>query len=161
MQKQELDSILQPIENRLKEYLKSDLGLENIKFNKLDNPEVVMLKNFTVNIGVGGALSVLFVVSYDESLVIQLAKAFAYGEISPEEEEEVRESVASEIANIVLGNAIPHFPNDGKGVTITPPIIIRNAKSIGVGKQAKIAAIIIATEYGEMCINIVWPFISV
>ncbi len=157
-EQQYLNAIFTPIESRLGEYLKADLQVSVQKMERLDNPQSIMLKNFTVNIGLGGAISVLFVVSYDESVIVQLANAFAYGDIAEDEVDEVRESVASEIANIVLGNSIPYFPDGGRGVTMTPPLVIHEAKSISTGRQSKIATVVIDTDWGQIAVSIVWPY---
>lgn len=152
------ESILAPIAQRLESFLKEEMGME-VKNDELHIlcPNKLQLKDYTATIGTGGPISVLFTVSYDKKVLKELVKAFAYGEITPEEEEEMIESVACEIANTVLGNAVPEFPDKGKGVTITPPIILKEAKSIAKQKNSQIASVVISTRYGEIMVNAVGP----
>ncbi len=149
--------VLSPIAQRLESHLQSDLGIPVSQRSDLDAPARITLKHTTVSIGLAGSARMLFVLSYDLSLIEALTRAFAMGEVAPEEIEEVQESVASEVANIVLGNSIPNFPDGGKGITMTPPLVIWQARTISVGSDAKIATTLFETDHGAMAANIIWP----
>lgn len=150
--------VLAPIAKRLHSYIQDDLGIAVKSAQDVPKPTAITLKSFTVNIGLGGSVSMLFVLSYDMPLIEALTRAFAMDDVPPEELDEIQESVASEVGNIVLGNSICEFPEGGKGVTMTPPLVIQQAKSISAGKDAHIATTVIATEYGDLAASIVWPY---
>ncbi|MCV6606874.1 MAG: chemotaxis protein CheX [Campylobacterales bacterium] len=152
------DTILSPLAERTKSFLKEDMGIEILEETKeIEVPNKFSLKDYTVTIGIGGSLSVLFIVSYEKSALDSLLKAFAYDDIEPEEEDEMKESVASEIANTVIGNSLPNFPKGGDGVTITPPIVICEAKSINKQKDSNISISTIKTSGGEIVVGVIGP----
>ena len=73
-----------------------------------------------------------------------------------EELAEIRESVACEVVNIIVGNALKN-PIDDTVLSITPPILIYEAKRLFKYKDSKIATSVIKTQYGEMLISAVGP----
>ncbi len=153
------DDILTPLLKRTKTLLVKNFNLKLIGNNsEIYCPDKLDLKNLTSMIGTGGTLSIIFAVSYEDKILEELVKIFMNGEkIDKEEFEELKESVASEIANTIIGNSLHFFPNKGRGVTITPPITITKAKSISKYKGSKIATSNIVTNFGEMTINTIGP----
>lgn len=153
------DNILTPLLKRTKTLLIKNFKLELIGDNsKIYCPNKLDLKSLTAMIGTGGTLSIIFAVSYEDKILEKLVKVFMSGEkILKEEFEELKESVASEIANTIIGNSLHFFPNKGRGVTITPPITITEAKSISKSKGSKIATCNIVTNFGELTINTIGP----
>jgi chemotaxis protein CheX len=116
--------------------------------------EHLSLKSHTSMIGVGGTISIMVVISFDDSMLEQLVTLFMDGEdVDPEEEAEIKESVTGEVINTIIGLALPTFPNRGKGVTITPPITINDAANMKKHKDSKIATANITTQYGELSIS--------
>lgn len=113
------------------------------------------LKKYTTMIGIGGAINLLFYVTYNDLLLNNLTRAFAYGEITETEFIELRDSAAGEIANTIVGHAISDFPNKGKGVTITPPVTIEDAKSILKTNGTGMIAALLVTPYGNMEFNVI------
>ena len=59
--------------------------------------------------------------------------------------------MAPEFLNIVVGHALPHFPNKGIGTTITPPIEKQEMDVLlEARKHASISIYKISTEHGNM-----------
>ena len=118
---------------------------------------VGQLRKNTAMIGTGGSVQVLITMGYDDVLLEKLMKAFLEGEEVDEEEiDEVRESVSSEVINTIVGNALVN-PIDGTALSITPPILIYEAKSLFKNKSSRIAAATISTEFGDMLLTVVGP----
>jgi len=153
------DDILAPLLERTKTLLVETFKIKLIEENnEVYCPDKLHLLDFTAMIGTGGTLSIIFAVSYEDRILEKLVKIFMSGEeIMDEEQDELKDSVASEIANTILGNSIHRFPNNGRGVTITPPITIKEAKSISKYRGSKIATGTILTDFGELSINAIGP----
>jgi len=152
------NSILGSITGRTITFLADEMHIElpSRKFELLV-PSKIELHPYTAMIGIGGTLSLMFTMSFENDILNDLTKAFAYGEIAQDELEVMKESVACEIANTVLGNAIPNFPNKGSGVTITPPVTIECGKSISKNSTSTITTTIIKTKSGNITLAIVSP----
>jgi len=153
------DDILAPLLKRTQTLLKEDLGI-NIKEKEIDIycPDKLDLKDYTAMVGTGGTLSIIFSLSYENSVLDKLVEVFMDGEeVAEEEADEIKDSVASEVANTIIGNALPFFPNSGKGVTITPPITVIGAKAVSKYGDSKIATSIIETDFGEISVNAIGP----
>lgn len=150
--------LLLPILERSKEFLKNDMGIEVLN----DNSEIVdskhiVLKEDTVFIGTGGSVQLFITMGYDKELLEKLVDVFYVGTFSNGEEYiEIKESVASEIANIVIGNAIKN-PVDNSIINITPPILIHDAKSLTRHKNSIILKTDINTKFGSIQITVIGP----
>lgn len=153
-----INDILTPVIKRSQNFLKEDMGIEcHPAPVAITNPEKLQLRYITALIGAGGPLNVIFGISYDEELIRKLLVIFAECEIEPEEEEEYLHSVACEIINIIIGNAIADFPKIADIITITPPFVIAEAKTISKHKNAKIWTSDIQTDYGGFSVNYIAP----
>lgn len=146
-----LDSLI--LQTKL--FLLEDMNIEiNEVIISQPESEVLSLKEFTSMIGVGGKISLMTVISFEEELLDKLVSLFMDGEeVAPDELEEVRQSVTGEVINTILGLALPTFPNRGKGITITPPITINDASFLKKHKTSKIASVSIITDFGTMVIS--------
>ncbi|MCK9337628.1 MAG: chemotaxis protein CheX [Arcobacteraceae bacterium] len=146
-----LDSLI--LQTKL--FLQEDMGMEikditssNLSEDKLE------LKDYTSMIGVGGKLNIMVVISYDKEILQKLVELFMDGEeIDPSEADEIKDSVAGETINTIMGLSLPTFPNRGKGVTITPPIAINDASNLIKQKSAKIVSVEVETNYGNLSIS--------
>jgi chemotaxis protein CheX len=114
------------------------------------------LKDYTSMIGTGGKLSLMIVMSFENSLLDKLVDVFMEGEaVDADEKEEIRDSVSGETVNNIIGLALPTFPNRGKGVTITPPVSITEPGHISKHKTATIATANVTTNYGVMSLSVI------
>lgn len=154
----DLDTLLNPILNKLQNYIGYDMKIPLLHESMIiQNVEDIRLKDNTVMIGTGGDAQVIIMLGYDESLLDVLTDAFLYGEKVDESElAEVQESVCCEIANIVIGNCIKN-PNNDSLITITPPILIHEAKSFAKHKNSTIKVAILQTKFGDIQLSAVGP----
>ena len=137
--------------NRTISFLSEDMQIEVVTKNpSLDSEKVFKPREHTAIIGLGGSVTGLVVFCFKDSLIQKLVDAFAYGEISPDEREELLGEVPAEVANTIIGNAIVNFPNGGKGATITPPLIMEDSKAISKFKNSKVISCTIQTKDSDM-----------
>lgn len=150
-----IDSLLLQVKLFLQEDM--SIEIEDAQIIDKDNDKVI-LKDYTSMIGVGGKLNLMVIVSYDNTLLNELVSLFMDGEeVDPEEEQEIKDSVAGEVVNTIMGLALPTFPNRGKGVTITPPITINDASNIAKHKNSKIITAIVTTQFGKLSVSAIGP----
>lgn len=150
-----LKEVLTAIVYRAELFMKDEMEIEAKFDGEFRSMEKIELKKYTTTIGIGGSINLLFYVSYNELLLEKLTRAFSYGKINESELAELRESAAGEIANMILGQAVNDFPNRGKGVTITPPVTVEDAKSILKTNGNGIMSAVFSTPYGNMEFNVI------
>jgi len=156
--KESNEHILSSITERTITLLADEMQIELLSREfKLHFPNKIELHPYTAMIGIGGTLSLMFTMSFESNILSDLTKAFAYGDIAADEMKAMKESVACEIANTVLGNAIPNFPNKGSGVTITPPVMVECGKSISKNSATTITTSIINTKNGDITLATISP----
>ena len=152
------NEILLPLVERSISFLQDDLGI-NVSSEEIQilAPKKVELKKNTAMIGTGGSVQVLITMGYDDELLEKVVEAFLEGEeIEEDEKDEIRESVSCEFVNTIVGNALKN-PLDGTTLSITPPILICEAKSLFKQKSSKIAVAKIQTDFGEMLLTTIGP----
>ncbi|MGM0623480.1 MAG: chemotaxis protein CheX [Campylobacterota bacterium] len=116
----------------------------------------LQLKDYTSMIGTGGKLSLMVVMSFENTVLDQIVTVFMEGEsVEDAEIEEIRDSVCGESVNNIIGLALPTFPNRGKGVTITPPVSITEPGHISKHKTSTITTANITTNYGQLSVSII------
>lgn len=147
--------ILKAIIGRSKLFLVDEMGLDVEFDGEYRSVGKIELKKYTTMIGIGGRLNLLFYTTYDELLLDNLTKMFAYGTIMEDEYIALRESAAGEIANLIIGHALCDFPDGGRGITITPPITIEDAKSILKTNGTSMISAFLSTPYGNMEFNVI------
>ncbi len=150
--------IIESLLLQTKLFLQDDMGIKIEKTQVADGTDRVSLGDYTSMIGVGGKVNLMVIISYQNELLNVLVDSFMDGEeVDPDEEQEIKDSVAGEVVNTIMGLALPTFPSRGKGVTITPPITINDASNIAKHKNSKIITAIITTKHGEMSVSVIGP----
>lgn len=150
-----LEQALDVIVRHTEHFLADDMNIETRFDGKYRVVDKIFLKKYTTMIGIGGTANIMFYATYDDILLDNLTRKFIGEVFSEEEFNGLRESAAGEIANIIIGSALADFPNKGKGVTITPPITIEDAKSIIKTSETQILAASLFTSYGNVELNVV------
>lgn len=150
-----LKEVLTAIVYRVELFMNNEMNISTRFDGEYRSVEKIDLKKYTTTIGIGGSINLLFYVTYNELLLDNLTRAFAYGHIDESEFSELRESAAGEIANMIIGHAVSDFPNRGQGVTITPPVTIEDAKSILKTNGTGIITALLSTPYGNVELNVI------
>lgn len=143
------EDVISALIDRMESFVGEDMGVEILDKDMCTELCKFELLDCMTIIGLGGDLNALTVFSFDASLIDKLVESFVYGEVSKEERAELSKEIPAEVANTVIGNAIPNFPNSGKGATITPPIIIEDAKLARKLKDSSVLMARIKTKYGN------------
>jgi CheY-specific phosphatase CheX len=147
--------VLKAIVERSELFLNDEMGIETTFEGSYRPVEKIELKKYTTMIGIGGSLNLLFYTTYDALLLDNLTHKLAFGEIDEEEFFHLRESASGEIANMIVGHSIGDFPQGGRGVSITPPVTIEDAKSILKTNGTMMVTAILSTPYGKMEFNVI------
>lgn len=152
------NEIIMPVMKRAVSFLDDEMGIKVVSKNlEVVSPKKIELKKNTAMIGTGGSIQVLATMGYDDSLLDELVSVFLEGEEPDEDElDEIRESVSCEVINTIVGNALVN-PVDDTALSITPPILIYEAKSLFKHKNSRISTVTIKTEFGDMLLTIVGP----
>ena len=150
--------VIKPIIKRAKSFLEEDMKIPILEHKvEIINSEHLLLKKNTAMIGTGGNIKIIITIGYDDEVLEKLVEAFSYGEVFKDEElEAIRESVSCEVANIVVGNAITNPLNESI-LSITPPVLIYEAKSLAKYKNSIIVTATIKTEFGEVQVSAIGP----
>jgi len=150
--------LLVPIIDRLESFLEDDMNIDVVNDeSKIINSEHITLKENTVLIGTGGSVQLIIAMGFDDTVLEKLVDEFCYGEIYEGEELiEIQESVACEVSNTVIGNAIKN-PIDDSVINITPPILIHEAKSLAKYKNSMILETEIKTVDGDIQLTVIGP----
>ena len=137
--------ILDSLVLKAKLLLHEEMHLEiiDVETKKADY-EVLVLKEFTSMIGVGGKINLITVISFDSELLNKLVSIFL-------DDEEVDESEISEIRYSVTGEVINTIM--GLGITITPPVIINEVSILKKYINSKIVSANITTNFGTVSIS--------
>ena len=147
--------IIEALVDKAKSFLSEDMEININNTTIVDNsPDNLPLLDYTSMIGTGGTLNIMVVITFEKNFLATLAELFMDGEeIIDEEKEEVYDSVSGETINTIIGLAIPNFPDNGTGITITPPIGISDASTIKKYKNSKIITANIQTQFGNLSIS--------
>lgn len=151
----EAAEIINPIMQKTLSYLKSEMCFDVEEHYSVNIEQKLIPYDYTAVIGLGGAISIMFMISYENKTLLELTKRFTYGEVSDDEIEELKEAVGSEIANILIGHSLPAMPNGGKGITITPPLTLDDCKRISKSESSNIIKFELKTNYGMIMLAII------
>ena len=144
--------IIEIITSNCVEYFEQEFKMEVIsKKIYLKDIYNIHLDYLTSVISVKGHLNFLLAFSYDEILINKLFQFFTEGvDIDEGEEDLYLEESASEIMNIVVGNATKYLEKRDSLLTLTPPIVFKEAKNIINKKDSQYYNSVIATAFGNM-----------
>lgn len=152
--------LMQAVGKRTIGYLKEDLEIPvNKAYQAGEDVPRMQLRELTSILALDAAeIRLLLAFSFDHELADRVLTASADGlEISADERDEMREEAVGEMINIVAGNAIAGHGVGSQVIAITPPVVIKEAKSISRHKGATFRTIEVATASGMMSIHFVGP----
>ncbi|MBI5165077.1 MAG: chemotaxis protein CheX [Magnetospirillum sp.] len=118
----------------------------------------LQLHDLTAIAGLGGPVSLLIAFSFEKDLVEVMFARIADGLDVPEDETQlhVRDAVA-EIVNTILGLCTSDFQHIEKSITLSPPVVIEDARSVHRPKDAVFASMRIRTDTGYVSVGLVGP----
>ena len=137
------------------EFLETSINIPLVSKPKLYNPECINDKNKTVILSTSGTeVNLMIGFSYDDNLLEQMAIKFGLP-MTDDTRAEMLDTTACEVANMIIGNAIIHFPDDGTGVTLSPPLVINGIKTLKNQGKTHIAKSTLHTAHGDMIVDII------
>lgn len=153
--------LIDAVTNHCVEYIQSDMGMEieGMEY-RLQDVKSLILRHMTALVAVGGNLGLYIAFSYDEPVIKFLFEAFTEGlDLDPEDEEAMsyKEEAAGEILNTIIGNALADMPKGASVISLTPPVVLGEAKSIVRHKHAYFYTADIRTQAGCMSVMCIGP----
>ena len=123
-----------------------------------DDVDQLKLRHATAVIGVGGSVGMLIAFSLSRPVVDALYERLTAGlDIKPDQEAEFRQAVVTEIANVIIGNCTEEFAAEGERVSLSPPVLLEDTKSIHRMKNARFGTVMMETPHGPFDIHMVGP----
>lgn len=151
------EDLVIPVVRRTREVLMQEADIGSDENADIILQQKLKLREYTAIISVGGSVNALFAFSFDASL-LKTAMEAMIGEVEEEEFDEMIESTAGEIINIVIGNVTQEYPkSDSSVITISSPAIISSSKTISRYKDAQIVSSELHTDHGNINIICVTP----
>ncbi|MBF0257410.1 MAG: chemotaxis protein CheX [Desulfamplus sp.] len=154
-----IKSLMDSISRRTESFLKDEMNIQvNGQDIKLVEESRLELKHLTSVVTIGTAPHIFVIFSYDKELINKIFEAYTKElEILPEECLEYMEETAGDVVNIIVGNAISEFDNDGQAINLSPPIVIAQAQSIAKSRTVRFFVNRLSTSCGHMSIFCVGP----
>jgi len=118
----------------------------------------LQLRYMTSIISVESNIKMLFAFSFDKALIEEIFRRYAQDiEIDENEIGIYIEETAGELINIVIGNAIAKLNYKNHIISLSPPVVIMEAKSITRIKESEFLTFKIDTKFGGIEIFCVCP----
>jgi CheY-specific phosphatase CheX len=152
-------AVISSLVERTKCYLADEVGIDVTEIRRADGDiDQLRLRQETTVIGVGGSVGLLVAFSFPQEIIDVLYERLAASiEVPPSEEGLYRRATVSEIANVIIGSCTADFSARGERISISPPIMLEEAKHIRRMKNAMFSTISMVTEHGCFDINLVGP----
>jgi len=152
-------TLINSLVNRTKHYLASQAGIDVTEARRATgNLDQLKLQQSTAIVGVGGHIGLLIAFSFPQALVdVLYDRLTANIDVPAGEEALYRRETVTEIVNIIIGNCTADFSTDGERISMSPPILLEEAKHIHRIKDAIFDSILLVTAHGCFDINLVGP----
>ena len=150
--------LIEIISTRAASFLRDEMALDIEVYQSSRVPsQRLTLRYLTTVITIGGEINMNVIFSFDETLIEKMFEIYTDElDVEPEERQEYIEETAGDMINIVVGNATADF-KELSAVTLTPPIMISEAKSIAKSKSAEFFVNQLHATYGSMSIFCIGP----
>jgi len=131
------------------------VGSENYDLTDVQKLE---LKELTSIITVEDDSKMTLAFTYDRELINEIFNKYSQGlEIEESEVDQYIEETAGDMINIILGNILAEFQQNGRAFALSTPVIVNGAKSIARYKNHEFFTAELVTESGTMAIFCITP----
>lgn len=157
-EKQPVIAVIQSVSARTCAYFKNEFGFDITENNsKAGNLNTIELLDTTVVIVMGGAINLLVVFSFDALLLNAIYDSMMDGlDVEDNEIDMYRNAAAGDVINTVLGHSTIDLQKlDGNGISITPPTIVEDVKTIQEMQYTMFYAQSLITPLGKLTISLV------
>lgn len=144
--------MIQSLQRRTADFLLSEMDL-SIDLSPIMSKELKKLELWDVTsiISLGGDLQMLVAFSFDHSLIHHLFDMYSEElGLAQEDKEICFGEIAGDIINNIVGNATADFQYESSLITVTPPVIITDARSLIRHKKAEFVSVILKCDKGSM-----------
>ncbi len=118
----------------------------------------LQLQDVTAIAGLGGPISLLIAFSFERRLLQAIFERVTRGiEVAPDEVDMHVRDAAAETVNTILGLCTADFQNIERSVSLSPPVILDDARCIHRPKNAVFASMRIRTGRGYLGVGLVGP----
>ena len=156
--KQLIIEVMESVTKRTCAYFKSEFGIIATENNNdIGQLDALVLLDMTAVIIIGGKINLLVVFSFEASLINAIYHVMTDGlGIEDDEIETYRKAAAGDVINTVLGHStIDLLKLDKNGISITPPRILNDVKTIQAMKYKMFYAQSLDTPLGGITIGLV------
>jgi chemotaxis protein CheY-P-specific phosphatase CheC len=157
-EKQLIIEVMESVTKRTCAYFQSEFGIIATENNSdIGQVDALVFLDTTAVIIIGGKINLLVVFSFEESLINAIYHDMTDGlGIEDDEIETYRKAAAGDVINTVLGHStIDLLKLDKNGISITPPRILNDVKTIQIMKYKMFYAQSLDTPLGGMTISLV------
>ena len=145
---------------RTRNYFESEYGIDVAAVDSgTGDLESLTLLDMTAIIGIGGRFNLQIAFSFQDDLINTLSQRMTEDfKVQPDEIEMYREAAAGDVVNTIVGHCTGDLPQwNHQGISMTPPIILERAKTIGCMKNAMFFTQGLSTAFGRMNISLLGP----
>ena len=155
----DLNKLIRIIADQTKSFLQKEIGIRVSNVNLTQEPlNSLKLSYLTSLISVNNYVNMFFAFSFEKQILFSILDEFTDGSDYPAQEEDIYlEEAASEMLNIVVGNATASFAPKDTSISISGPIVITEAKSIIRHNNATFYSVEIETSAGTLYIYLLGP----
>ena len=152
------ETILEPIIKITHEFIDNENNIKIIDTSTIQENENLTLQKKTIYFKTqSDNLDFIFAIWYDDLLENKLMRILNFGEILPEEENELKTDTAKEVGNIIFGNAISYFLVEYANTTLSTPMVLDKNIDINTKNSKKLLNVTLKTEFGDMIIYVINP----
>lgn len=134
-----------------------DISIESLNFD-FSNVNRLELDHLTSIMAVDGPVAVMFAMTFDRTLAECLFSRYTSELTIHEDEKELyMEETVSDIINIVLGNSLSRFEINKAPISLSPPVVITEAKRIFRHRKAQFYTADVTTSDGRLQVFCIGP----
>lgn len=144
---------------RTKSYLADQADIDVTDVHAVtDGVNHLKLGKATAIVGIGGHAGMLIAFSFSQPMIDTLYERLTAGIAIPHDQKsEYRDATITEVANVIVGNCTEDFVRLDDRISLSPPVLLADSKSIYRMKNAMFGTVSMVTPHGSLDIHIVGP----
>lgn len=155
----EIERLIQAVARRSVTFLREEMGLEVEEVAR--TPQCVtrlVLRDTTAMVSVGGNMGVYIALSFDAPAIRHIFLAYTQDlDIPSDQEPTYIDETAADVVNTIVGNALSDAPDGATAISLTPPVVMSQAKSLICHKDAYFYLSDLCTPLGDISIMYIGP----
>jgi len=134
-----------------------DIPVSSRRF-QADDVHKLDLRPVTAIMSATGSLKLYLAYSFDVDLIEAAFAAYTADlDIAEEEHDDAVQETAGDIINIIVGNTLADLAHAGRIITLSPPIVLTEAKSVMRHRGARFYSAHLGTPQGQCGIHLIGP----